>query len=65
MSAQFVIAVMSSLTTAAILYLTRMLYKARRTAVTLLQEHRFMLRSINLILVHLDIEQQAEQLRKR
>jgi len=64
-NAQFIIAVMSSLTTAAILYGVRQIYKARKALVRLANEHRFLLRSVSLILVHLDLEKQAEELGKR
>jgi hypothetical protein len=65
MSAQFIIAVTSSLTTALILYLVRQAYKARKSVTRLADEHHFLMRAMALVLVHLDLVKQADELKRR
>jgi len=55
-TSSFVIAVSSSLTTALLLYITRQLFKLRKTATGLLREHRYLMRSMTLVLAHLGLE---------
>lgn len=55
-SAQFVIAVMSSLTTAVLLWLTRQVVRLRNIGNNLAKEHRFLMASMFLVLSHLGME---------
>jgi hypothetical protein len=65
MSAQFIVAVTSSLTTALILFILRQVYKARKAITKLADEHVFLLRSMNLVLAHLDLEKRADEYRRK
>lgn len=56
MNTQFFIAVMSSLTTAAILAILRVVVKARKSVAKLANEHEFLMRSMEIVLTHLSIE---------
>lgn len=65
MNAQFIIAVMSSLTTALILALVRQFYKARKYMQQIANEHRFLMFSMSLVLKRLDLEKVADDYRGR
>lgn len=54
--AQFVIAVMSSLTTALLFWILRQFIKLRGTAERLMKEHRYLMASMQLVLAHLGLE---------
>jgi hypothetical protein len=63
-STQFVIAVTSSLTTALILFMIRQIYKARKSISRLADEHHFLMKAMNLVLLHLDLVNKAEEFRR-
>lgn len=56
MEAQFIIAVSSSLTTAALLWLVRQVVKFRKTVRTLAYEHKFLMSSMQLVLTRLEMD---------
>lgn len=64
-SAEFIIAVSSSLTTAAILFIVRQLWKARKTVSQLADEHHFLMESMNVVLEHLKLTEATRQYRRR
>jgi hypothetical protein len=52
---QFIIAVTSSLTTATLFYILRQFVKLRHTAERLMTEHRYLMRSMQMVLSHLGL----------
>jgi hypothetical protein len=65
MSTQFIIAVTSSLTTAAILYMLRQVVRARHAITRLADEHKFLMESMQAVLTHLNLENKPPERRKR
>lgn len=63
MSTQFVIALSSSLTTALILWIVRQVVKAKNTFAQMVEQTAFLMRTMDMVLRHLKLENDAERFR--
>ena len=59
MSAQYIVALASSLTTAAVLAMLRVVVNGRKALTQLVTEHRFLMKSMMRVLRHLDLEDKS------